>query len=219
MTNKSGVIKQGNTILFSTGRTGKVMKDFTMDEEVRKFVSGIEAISATTPEVTQKLIASLESSGTIVLYEEYRPYLIQRLELYDHHAADVKIESLRFGELLAMDYMGAAEFEFGAMAKNLRAFHAQDAEIEHFSFKHLERWYYGFYNAAKFDLTEVIDKLTKLDTKDIYQKEHVSFPYKKGNRTVAWFDIKNQVFFSIHDFHATFRTVIENSITYMDTPK
>lgn len=219
MTNKSNIIKKGNTVQFGTGRAGKAMKDFNMEEEIQKLGSHIDVGAAFPSDVTKKLIASLESSGTIVLYEEYRPYLIQRLELYDHHAADVKIESLRFGELLAMDYMGAAEFEFGAMAKNLRAFHAQDAEIEHFSFKHLERWYYGFYNAAKFDLTEVIDKLTKLDTKDIYQKEHASFPYKKGNRTVAWFDIKNQVFFSIHDFHATFRTVIKNSIVYMDTPK
>ena len=154
-----------------------------------------------------------------VLYKGYRPYLIQRLELHDHHDADVKIESLRFGELLAMDYMGAAEFEFGAMAKNLRDFHAQDAEIDHFSFKHNERWYYGFYNSTKFDLNEVIEKLTKLDTKGMYQKEHADFPYKKGNSITAWFDIKNQVFFSIYDFHATFRTVIKNSIAYMDAKK
>jgi hypothetical protein len=217
MTNRTGVIKTGDTIRFSTGRIGKVLKEFSMPEELSNFVSGIDAIAATSPAVTEKLVSSLVASGTVVLYEEYRPYLIQRLSLRGGHDPEVKLDTLRFGELFSMDYMGAAEFEFGAMAKNLREFHAQDAEIDHFSFKHNERWYYGFYNSAKFDLTEVIEKLKKLDTKGMYQKEHADFPYKKGNTVSAWFDIRNQVFFGIHNLYETFRTVIGNSITYMDS--
>lgn len=49
MTIKTDITKQGDTIRFSTGQVGKVKKDFNMQEEVGKLVSGIAVVCATTP--------------------------------------------------------------------------------------------------------------------------------------------------------------------------
>lgn len=161
------------------------------------------------------------------------PYLVQR--------ASVKTNAIntetKTGDYLNLDYMGSAEFEFGAFPKFQREVFAKLATLKIFELTHKETTL--FYLATDADNTEYKEMLVKLLSGQIYTKARVGFSEKqtmylqKGNKKEAvfnhpeaqfqfdtWFDLSNNLVFSRKKevIENLFNT-IPNSIKYMDEIK
>lgn len=69
-----------------------------------------------------------------------KPYLIQRMSFKDHLP-----EKYSFDDLLSLDYMGSAEFEFGALPKSLREMRDNISEYSIFKIHNVLNIKTGFY--------------------------------------------------------------------------
>lgn len=146
------------------------------------------------------------------------PYLIQRLE---RKSIIGKIIEHRFGEIFALDYMGSAEFEFGAFPKFLRAMHAADLKPFKAFVNGVE--YFGVFDPKYYaDETAVSKMLNDLASGKFRLKEGANFPNNpeyKYTKTDAWADILNNIFWSKENLSASIVQAIANSVAYMDAAK
>jgi len=63
--------------------------------------------------------------------KEFRPYLVQRLSLhYTRRNKPIEINSKSFSDYLRCDYMGAAEFEWGAIPGTLKLWYDTKENLE-----------------------------------------------------------------------------------------
>lgn len=89
----------------SRGSDGNIICRLKFDEEpLVKFNEGQEM-----PKSAKKMIR-----GHVELMRERTPYLIQRMMFWKSPRGE------GFDDILSMDYMGSAEFEFGALPKSLK---------------------------------------------------------------------------------------------------
>ena len=142
------------------------------------------------------------------------PYLIQRLF---RKPTEGKIANLRFGEIFRLDYMGSAEFEFGAFAQFLREMNSH--ELDSFTIKMQGVKYFGvcstdpIYNHSE---SSIHDMLERLAEGKIRTKESAYFPTSRFTQVDAWAAIDKGIFWSRENLNSSIVTAIANSVKYMD---
>lgn len=125
------------------------------------------------------------------------PYLIQRAEIYH------PLREGRLSEAVDLDYMGAAEFEFGALPKSLRALQARVDSISMTTEPRIQegekclRILHTF-NSDEYE--EYLGHLLELRADKRRTKETTRFsanyPHGEYSRTDFWWDIDNHVMWS-----------------------
>jgi hypothetical protein len=148
-----------------------------------------------------------------------RPYLVQRGNI-----SKLAPEETRLTKAVDLDYMGSAEFEFGALPKSLRALQSgtrtlrivSDIKQDDVPLRVLSA-----FNEEEFG--EYIPYLHELRADKICLKEWLRFSPDRIKDEYAenfWWDIENHVMWS---FHKQFMNRLENylqaSFAYMDSNK
>ncbi len=159
--------------------------------------------------------------------------LVQRLELKG--SLPKEPGSLMFGDLFALEYMGASEFEFGAFSEFLRtADWAANPAKPHFLMRMFESprpiyWesfsasvggiaVYGGFDSRLHSVEDVIAKIGEVASGKARCKGGANFPPKEGSisKTVAWVEIIQGVFWSLQDFRYLFSNLVNQSVRHMD---
>jgi hypothetical protein len=158
-----------------------------------------------------------------------QPYLIQRARI----VAPLAPETARLSKAVEFEYMGSAEFEFGALPQSFRRIEEQaDAwrcrvvdEI-----KWIDRTPLSVYSAlTDEEFAEYVGYLERLRWPEkrgrLYLKESTHFeesyrPYSKWSVTDFWWDIDNDVMFGFHrDFMHRLPHYVAASLAYMNEAK
>lgn len=145
------------------------------------------------------------------------PYLIQRLK---RNRTDGQLSNLRFGEIWTLDYMGNAEYEFGAFPRFLREMNA--ATLQDFSFNINGIKVFGVYDTSKFaSKNEVENVLQNLADGKYRLKNSAMFPNtSQYNKDITgWADIENNLFWTTESMAKSIVKCIANSIVYMENEK
>jgi hypothetical protein len=142
-----------------------------------------------------------------------KPWLIQRCKCNKNFTQDILT-----GKYLKLDYMGSAEFEFGAVPEFQREVNKKLASLTINNIIHngIELWYTSpvneieEYAAILKDLIE--DKITLKECSGIDPKSYY------GKNTNTWLDLTNNLFFArdkktVENLFIT----IQNSVKYMDS--
>jgi hypothetical protein len=161
-------------------------------------------------------------------------YLVQRGHVRDKVLAnigDISVMSSRVSELVDFDYMGSAEFEFGALPKSFRGFQAAQANWEVFEVPSIT----DENEQSLWVFTGLKDKQRELWLEDLQRlrygkpgseaylrtKEYTDF--RKGDTrsnvrpTNFWWDIENHAMFSFsNQFISHLPIFVTNSLKYMD---
>jgi hypothetical protein len=153
-----------------------------------------------------------------------KPYLIQRAKI----AQPLKKDTKRLSEAVDFDYMGSAEFEFGALPrsfrrieKNLALFTKRTISTIAQGDVPLQVW--SYLSDSQFaEYTEWLTALRK--TSQIYTKEPTHFEidraYRRYINTNFWWDIENDVMFGFHKiFMKRVGTHVTVSLAYMNQQK
>lgn len=147
------------------------------------------------------------------------PYLIQRCEI-KRPLGDYR--GKRFSQAVSLDYMGSAEFEFGAVPKSLRAMSEHGCTLytvpsitqNDVSLKVLCCFDEGeLAEYSKYLLRMRNEKLGRLHT-----KESVRFDPSYSDDTDLWWDIENHVMWSFDKaFMNGLQANLAVSLEYMNT--
>lgn len=157
-------------------------------------------------------------------------YLVQRGTI---ETASIKKNSPdhRFSKVTNLDYMGSAEFEWGALPQSLRRMGEQLDNAETVVMDDITnadgqslRVYYGSNTLHKRVRPDFVDDLHKLRAGKKRLKEYSAFeanfkPY--GSReTDLWWDVDNDVMWSFNKkFMNKLPIVLKNSIDFMNAQK
>ena len=151
------------------------------------------------------------------------PYLVQRGEIN----RPLKEESLRLSEAVDLDYMGAAEFEFGALPKSLRFLQANSDRVQKTVLKsvmsgELPLKVVHAMDAETFKQYEphlVAMRNSKLRLKEASRFDH-NYPKSKYSNADFWWDIENHVMWSFDkEFMNRLPGYLASSWRYMDAAK
>jgi len=146
------------------------------------------------------------------------PYLIQRCTIQKFSG------NQKVSEFLQFDYMGSAEFEFGALPKCLREIFSIKNDLKIFRVLYLKDLYVlctesnireiEVYLSRLCGLGDILILKEPISIEKLLKKEK---PYRRDN---FWIDIENYFCFSF-DKKAlqNFRIALDNSISYMDKNK
>ena len=141
-----------------------------------------------------------------------KPYLLQRCKTKNFEP------SLLTGEYLRLDYMGSAEFEWGAVPKFQREINKIIDSLEIFTFHYgLDRFH--FFAKNKEDALTYENYLTLIMAKtgEIRLKERASFDQKDLD---VWLDLENLTIIARKkDVLRNLKKTIANSVKYMDERK
>lgn len=125
-----------------------------------------------------------------------RPYLVQRAIVKEPSAGVKGLDAI-----LQFDYMGSAEFEFGALPASLTKIRENNSEYELFSLRvhGLKDRIVSVYCKVS-DREGVIDAINKLADNEFHLKEYSGFDrWFKGNKSTwqsnFWWDIDNDFMF------------------------
>lgn len=153
-----------------------------------------------------------------------KPYLIQRAEI----AKPLKKDTKRLSEAVNFDYMGSAEFEFGALPrsfrrieKNLALFTKRTVSTIAQGDAPLQVWSY----LSDSQFAEYTEWLLSLrETSQIDTKESTRFginqSYRRYINTNFWWDIENDVMFGFHKiFMKRVGAHVTASFAYMNQQK
>lgn len=142
------------------------------------------------------------------------PYLIQRLT---RNKVEGPLKQYRFGQVWSLDYMGSAEFEFGAFPKFLRRMKA--AATWPFTANINGVRVYGIYDPTSYPTEDmVVAVLQDIADGKTRHKEMPSFPATASyfKNVSGWADIANGLFWSTENMNYAIVQIIENSVEYMD---
>lgn len=151
-----------------------------------------------------------------------KPYLIQRAKVRDNPRHNKKIS-----ENIETDYMGSAEFEFGALPKSLRRIY-KDLELYHIiqvkEIKNDKNQPLIVWLKFPFEiLPEYVEYLKLLRQGKLHVKECTNFDLPSVNNTTFaketnfWWDIDNDVMFSFKPaIMKVLADCVRTSIAYMD---
>jgi hypothetical protein len=164
------------------------------------------------------------------------PYLIQRAEINDS-----RTDEMRVSQAVRLDYMGSAEFEFGATAKSLRALEkafltrkpedgdlmrvTDVAEITTKSRSGKQKPLKVLHCFTDEEFEQYIPYLHKMREGKLRAKENPRFeaapqwPFT-SNSINFWWDIENHVMWSFdHEVMRKLPLYLENSWKYMNEQK
>lgn len=153
------------------------------------------------------------------------PYLIQRLVRKN---VSGHVAKLRFGEVFTLEYMGSAEYEFGAFPKYLRAMNAaaESGLLVGLSCTIGGRKVFAVYDSSQYEggTNEVAELLDGIAKKKFKHKESTYFtpdrPLRANDDTVAWADISNNsLFWSYENLNTSIIESFKNSVKFMDEQK
>lgn len=141
-------------------------------------------------------------------------YLVQRLKRKNVNGP---LSEYRFGEVFDLDYMGSAEFEFGAFPEFLRRMNK--SLLGKFSATINGTKVFGVYDMSSFDSeAEVVATLQGIADRKIHLKEYSDFPPTATyTKTSAWAAIDSGIFWSIENISDGVKTLFANSVAYMDS--
>lgn len=140
----------------------------------------------------------------------------------------------RFGDFFALDYMGAAEFEFGSFPAFLREAHKASKPVHRSMIDRLlsrpikpTDWksfeaevkgirIYGGFDSRLNSEQEVIDKIETIASGQARLKCSADFPPKSGSKTVGWAEVQQRVFWSTEDYRAILPELLAESVRTMD---
>lgn len=163
------------------------------------------------------------------------PYLIQRAEINNS-----RTDEMRFSQAVDLDYMGSAEFEFGATAKSLRALekaflnnsfgvhnlHLVDvAEITTESRSGNQKPLKVLHCFTNEEFKQYIPFLHKMRDGKLRAKENPRFESElkwpfTSNSINFWWDIENHVMWSFdHEVMRKLPLYLQNSWKYMNEQK
>jgi hypothetical protein len=153
---------------------------------------------------------------------EYNPYLIQR------GLVKSLAKQNRVSEAVKLDYMGSAEFEFGALPQALRVakallpmfstFGVDDQLVENNEDSVL--YFCGVFDTVQQKL-DYLEKLNQVIDRKLYTQESIRFDRKSDKLQFEdncnfWWDIKNHVFFSTNqELIKLIPSFVKNSVDYM----
>jgi hypothetical protein len=135
-------------------------------------------------------------------------YLVQR------GAVKSKVAKNKISDSIDLDYMGSAEFEFGALPKSLRAIEAigVDKHVKT-SFVHKNEVFYAVGWCSPEELTTYTEKFTQALDGKIRLKEGI-----RRKNTDFWWDIQNHVFVTTDAMTAKRTPLwIANSLKFMNS--
>lgn len=143
-----------------------------------------------------------------------RPYLIQKGVICKYDA------DLKLSAAVRMQYMGSAEYEFGALPKSLREV---EKGIKNYKLSRLEgvnenQDLFLLSNLSDEDLEKYKNYLINLKKNKIILKEHIGFCDSrfKANDDF-WWDINNHLFFSYDEkFMKIVKRNVESSLLVMN---
>jgi hypothetical protein len=151
------------------------------------------------------------------------PYLIQRARII----SPLTKEGERLSNAVRFDYMGSAEFEFGALPKSFRRIQAKRSllklrKVEGIKFGELQLRVLSTMTDEEFAEYSVILKTLRGSDRKIRTKEATQFnedykPYDEAFRNDFWWDICNDAMFTFHkQFANRLITYVDGSLAYMD---
>lgn len=151
-----------------------------------------------------------------------RPYLVQRGEI----RRPLKDESCRFSDAVNLDYMGSAEFEFGALPKSLRALQARVDSLKKTVLVSVMsgdvplKVLHGLSDAA-FKEYEGHLLAIRADKHRLKESSHFAHDYSSQYaKTDFWWDIDNHVMWSFDkEFMNRLPSYLASSWKYMDLAK
>lgn len=148
------------------------------------------------------------------------PYLIQRCMMMDIERDNERTPSMQkkgIDKILSFDYMGSAEFEFGALGKSLKEIRKHIDDYEFFDVTFGDKRVDVF--APKANKEVVIEYLKGLVSDKYHLKEFIGFRdwiqnmgrVDKFFNENCWWDIENHYFFWKMDSHflSQFRKLIK----------
>lgn len=168
------------------------------------------------------------------MFQENPPYLVQRCKFREYK------DGQKISESFDLDYMGAAEFEFGAIPNTLRLLHKYSQSFEIIQVKDLPPfgatkgvcWYMAPEELVK---TEKVKNWLKFLSKEDFNLKECTFFHKNftGEQLSAyynhdvWFGVQEKghhgpdiwpVVFSLKkDTLVAFQKALKNSITFMNS--
>ena len=148
------------------------------------------------------------------------PYLVQRGEIKNPIVSGIA----RISEAVNLDYMGSAEFEFGALPRSLRALQAVQGSLvirKVPGIKSGESQLRVISAYTEDEFKEYTGYLLQLREDKIRLKENSRFaadyPVSQYSNADFWWDIQNHVMWSFHKpFMNRIKQYLESSWTYMD---
>ena len=154
------------------------------------------------------------------------PYLIQRAEIQTPLAEP----NTRLSQAVSFEYMGSAEFEFGALPNSFRAIEALAADwkcrlVPEITEDGSPLRVYSAFTAEEFDEYVAFLKRLRDPNGRCYLKEASHFDEGhrqrwKYSRTNFWWDIDNHAMFSFHkEFMNRLLSYVAASIDYMNEQK
>lgn len=146
------------------------------------------------------------------------PYLIQRAEIHR------PLRAGRLSQAVQLDYMGSAEFEFGALPSSLRTLQAQQADLimtVESVITDQDRSLRVLHSMTPEQYQEYLQHLLNLRKDKIRTKETTrfaaGFPQSKYGVTDFWWDIDNHVMWSFDKiFMNRLQDTLKSSWQYMD---
>lgn len=151
------------------------------------------------------------------------PYLVQRGQ-YDISRRSRKPTD-RISDALELDYMGSAEFEFGALPRSIRAICEVGTDKLKISgapsrFNSNDRQLYIVHHLSDDDVVVYYTYLDKMKTGDLHLKAWSNFDRADTTNTNVWWDLTNNLFFTYSkDLAKALPTLLNNSIAFMDAQK
>ena len=150
----------------------------------------------------------------------YSIYLLQRGSVKDDPSAKNK-----FSDNVSTDYMGAAEFEFGALPKSLREINSNIEKYHTISVPTIKRSGNPLLVWSAFPFQEIPEYVKQLN-KIVEGKQHLKEASGLdkdsylSKRTDFWWDLDNNVMFSFRpDIIKVIADSIRASIAWMDAQK
>lgn len=166
-------------------------------------------------------------------------WLIQRGMIQINSGSDPK----RISESVSFDYMGSAEFEYGALSESLREVKVSFdvykletlSELKEIISQRSLRIFYP--DCKDFNLSEYIEWLKRLSRNEVRLQEWSNFDawfkvivdptnsifsrmVTSQRRTDFWWDIQNHVFWSFNKrFMNKFPKILQATFNYMDSSK
>lgn len=142
---------------------------------------------------------------------EYSHDLIQRLSLKKGRTIR-NTDTLK--DVFHFDHMGSGNFKFNQTPRSIKRMILAKEQFNFSKIHFLKRTYYLYHNKNKISIKEIEGYFYFLISDD-HISISLNFPYRESKtnyrQTDGWFDINNDLIWSIHDLTDNLSTLIKNS--------
>lgn len=159
-----------------------------------------------------------------------RPWLLQRCTV--NYKCDFENKQYKVSDMLGLDYMGSAEYEFGALPTRIRKMEAKQLEIFEYNSprNHIVKFFVLCLNEQWGEYKHYLDEIAEREEPYGILKEGVHFikviqgryviEPKNNNKDDFWIDLDNGI--AISDSMQTllyFMVALKNSVIYMNNQR